>query len=128
MYLSLFTASFISATILPFPSEGLFVFALYKHYDPFLCLLLASLGNSLGGATTFLLGRAGRLAAKNRFAGIAPIVQKLGPFAALFSWLPIIGDVVLLALGLFPVKAWKTIFWMSLGKCMRYAALLLFYV
>lgn len=128
MYLSLFTASFLSATILPFPSEGLFVFALYKHYDPILCLLLAGLGNSLGGAATFLLGRAGRLAVKDGFSGIAPVVQKLGPFSAFFSWLPVIGDIALLALGFLPVQPWKTLFWMSFGKFMRYTALLFFYL
>ena len=57
IYLSLFTISFLAATILPFSSEltlgGLIV---TSNYDNLLLLIVASFGNVLGSVVNWALG------------------------------------------------------------------------
>mgnify|MGYP001021089750 CR=1 FL=1 len=57
--LGLFLATFLSATILPFSSEAIVLFFLAKGVDPTICLSIATLGNSLGGASNYFIGRLG---------------------------------------------------------------------
>ncbi|CCK08213.1 Putative membrane protein [Cronobacter sakazakii 696] len=56
--LSLFTSSFLSATLLPGSSEAVLVALLVSvKTAPWLLVLTATIGNSLGGLTNVILGR-----------------------------------------------------------------------
>lgn len=115
---------FLSATVLPFPSEALVLYFLSKHENVWIVVLLSTIGNAFGGITTYYLGRAGNQWKKVRETGKAyRLVQKLGPFSALFSWLPIIGDAILLLLGYYKAPAPWTLSLMTFGKFLRYLIL-----
>ena len=47
-------------------------------------------------------------------------VYKYGVWAAFFSWLPLVGDLIAIALGLMRVNPWKTLLVMFTGKTLRY--------
>ena len=64
-----------------------------------------------------LLGNAQK-AAEN--LGWKPKIDRYGSFFASLSFLPVIGDVILVALGYFRAKFWLTAFWMLVGKLCRY--------
>ena len=125
----LFLASFIAATLLPLSSEAL-LGALVLHGWPGLPLLaVATAGNTLGGLVNYGIGRwvpEGRLA---RWTRIDPAIterwralaHRHGAWAALLCWLPIIGDPIALALGLFRVPLLPTAVLMAVGKAVRYA-------
>ena len=49
-------------------------------------------------------------------------VEKYGCFAALLAWLPVIGDVIALALGLMRTRVVPTTVLMFVGKGLRYMA------
>ncbi len=69
-YLGLFVASFLAATILPLSSE-LFLSALLAggaSFEP--SLSVATLGNWLGGLSSYGLGRLGKWSALERFFGL----------------------------------------------------------
>lgn len=53
----LFIGAFLAATILPFSSDALYVGALLAGLPPVAVLLTGTLGNWLGGVTTYFLGR-----------------------------------------------------------------------
>ncbi len=122
---------FLSATILPLSSEiVLFYFLSLGTFNPLLLLIIASFGNCLGGLTNYLLGFYGnkfffkKVNFENKFL---LYFQKKGFYAAFFSWIPIIGDPLLISLGLLKTHFWKTISLMCLGKILRYALLIYLY-
>lgn len=129
---ALFIASFLAATLLPFSSEALLAAMALGPWGTLPLLLTASIGNTLGGMTNYGIGRwlpQGRLlhwlridAAKGeRWKGH---VEKYGFWIALLCWLPVVGDPIALALGLFRSPFWPTTVLMFIGKAARYAAVL----
>jgi len=130
--LGLFLASFLAATILPFSSEAVLLGMAAMGGEPLALLLVATLGNTLGGLTNYGIGRwipSERLA---RRTGIDPLKaerwkgfgRRYGSWAALLCWLPVIGDPIALALGLVRSSFIPTAVLMALGKAGRYAVLL----
>ncbi len=124
----LFVSAFVSSTLLPGGSEVvLAVLAHGKRHDLSLLLAVATLGNSLGGMTSWLIGRllpAHRLQ-KPEYQRALARVRRWGSPALLFSWAPVIGDPLCVAAG------WLRIHWLlslaliGAGKAVRYAVILL---
>jgi membrane protein YqaA with SNARE-associated domain len=128
--LSLFLICFLSATILPLSSEIVVVYFLSSNtFSPFEVIMVASIGNIIGGTTNYLIGyffsRFFKIKSENKAYRIA---KKHGHIAAFLSWLPFIGDPILLTLGLLKSSFWKMFIFMSLGKSIRYAFFVLFYL
>lgn len=132
-YFGLFAGSFLAATILPLGSEIIFIGLLSLGFNPALCLAIASVGNTLGGMTNYILGRMGKTEWIEKYLRVPPqevksLKQKLqGKSAALafFSFLPFIGDPLAIALGLMRANTVITISAMFCGKFLRYAILAL---
>jgi membrane protein YqaA with SNARE-associated domain len=120
----LFAGSFLAATILPFSSEALFLILLGSGYDPLTCLIVATLGNSLGGATNLLLGRWGRkaISGEKQPWGVH-LISRYGSALALLSWVPVVGDPLLIALGYYRTPWMTTLLFMVAGKLARYMVL-----
>ena len=66
-YLGLFLASFLGATEIPLSSEIVLSFLILNGYDFKLSLLIATIGNWLGGLSSYYLGRLGRWETLERF-------------------------------------------------------------
>jgi membrane protein YqaA with SNARE-associated domain len=122
---ALFGTAFLSATVLPLPSEGaLIAFERAFPHQISLAVAVATLGNTLGGLTTYILGRfSGRLIQKkDQFAPqVLVALQRFGPASLLLSWLPIVGDVLCGVAGWLKLSWWQCAIWMALGKGLRYA-------
>ena len=58
--LGLFLGTFLAATVVPFSSDALYVAILLATKQPVSCLIVGTLGNWLGGITTYWIGRIGR--------------------------------------------------------------------
>lgn len=118
----IFISSFLSATVLPGGSELLLFGFLKLHPEQFWPALgLATLGNTLGGMSTYACGRflpqwqrLEHLPHKDR-------LEHWGPAALLLSWAPIIGDAFCLAAGWLKLHWLPCLVWMTLGKTLRYA-------
>ena len=52
------------------------------------------------------------------------LVQRYGVWSALLCWLPVIGDPIAIALGLFRTSTWPVLVLMFIGKASRYAVLI----
>ena len=132
IYLSLFIISFLAATILPFSSEltlaGLMA---TSNYDNLFLLIAASFGNILGSVVNWILGFYSRnLSAKKWFPFKDEKIEKsskwfnkFGRWSLLFAWVPIIGDPLTLAAGLFRVKFIEFLILVTIGKVSRYLAI-----
>ena len=124
----LFLGCLLSATIIPFSSEALVTGALLLDYSPWTVILIATLGNTLGGMTCFLLGWLCKWSWIERFLKVKEEtmakahqkVEKYGSFAALLAWLPIIGDPIALAMGVMRTRVVTTTVFMFIGKGLRY--------
>jgi membrane protein YqaA with SNARE-associated domain len=59
-YLGLFISSFLGATIIPFSSEIVFSLLIINGFDIRVSLVVATVGNWLGGLSSYYLGRLGK--------------------------------------------------------------------
>jgi membrane protein YqaA with SNARE-associated domain len=116
---SLFASSFLAATLLPGGSELVLVGVLKMHpqlYWP--ALVLGTVGNTLGGLTSYLIGRLFPKPDKSH-RGLR-YVEKFGSASLLFAWAPLIGDALCVAAGWLRLNwLWVTVF-MAMGKFARY--------
>ncbi|MBS1570043.1 MAG: DedA family protein [Bacteroidetes bacterium] len=126
---ALFLASFLAATVLPFSSEALLAAMAMGPWGTLPLLLTASIGNTLGGMTNYGIGRWLQEGKLLRWLRVNPAkgrrweghVQRYGPWAALLCWLPVVGDPIAIALGLFRARFWPVLLLMFIGKAVRYA-------
>jgi membrane protein YqaA with SNARE-associated domain len=117
----LFASAFLSATLLPGNSEVVFVALL--HHAPALAwpaLAVATLGNTLGGLTSYLVGRL--LPRPNEGRAVA-LLERYGPPALLLSWVPLIGDGLCVASGWLRHNVFAAAAFIAVGKFARYWAL-----
>jgi membrane protein YqaA with SNARE-associated domain len=127
IYLSLFASCFLSATILPFASELGLAAVITSGYDPVISVIVATIGNSLGGLTNYYLGKFGKFLWIKKSEKAEQYVTKYGSLCALLSWVPIIGDPLLVMLGFMRIKLLPVVVFMVVGKLIRYIAIALFF-
>jgi membrane protein YqaA with SNARE-associated domain len=127
---TLFVVALVSATLLPLGSEPA-VFALVK-LDPGLfwpAVLVATAGNTLGGAISWAMGYGAECAYERarhrppREARALQWLQRFGPRACLLSWLPAVGDPLCAVAGWLRLPFWPCVFYMALGKFARYLSM-----
>ncbi len=125
---TLFTSSFLAATLLPGGSEAVLFGVLKLHAALFWqALAVATVGNTLGGMSSYLLGRiipqidrqpAPRAARWQDAA--SNWTQRYGAPALLAAWVPFIGDPLCVAAGWLRLHWLKVMLFMALGKFGRY--------
>ncbi len=132
--LGLFGISFLAATLLPAQSELGLSGLIYLGNEPVLLLVLtASLGNTLGSAVNWGLGRgAVRYADRKWFPIKAGKLEKAtgwyhryGRWSLLLSWAPVIGDPLTLAAGVLKEPFWSFLALVALAKTGRYVVVAL---
>ena len=134
-FTGLFIITFLSATILPFSSELFLLLMLSQGYDPWMCLIVATIGNSLGGLTNYGIGRLGNLkwlmkvgVTEKKLEKSCFKIQKYGGWLAFFSWIPILGDPLIVCLGYFRVSFLRVLILLVFGKLLRYWVIVWFYL
>jgi membrane protein YqaA with SNARE-associated domain len=117
----LFASAFAAATLIPMSSEAVLA-AVLLHYPQaqLTAVLVATLGNTLGGATSVWCGT--RLRHPPAHARGIEYLQRHGAWLLLLSWVPLLGDALCLAAGWLRLP-WRLV-WplLALGKLLRYAA------
>lgn len=145
---AIFVIALVSATLLPLGSEPV-VFG-YVSVAPAMfwpAVLVATAGNTVGGAISYWMGLAAQRAvarwkashhdddapAQDRqvhrheraggrwHAFSSRWLQRLGPAALLFSWLPVVGDPLCAVAGYLRLSFWPCVAYMAVGKFIRYA-------
>lgn len=132
-YIGLFLACFLSATIIPFASEGVLLVFVVSGYNPFTCLMMATAGNSMGSVSNYAIGliakpekiRA-RFKKSDAFERFGQAIQRHGIWLSLLCWLPILGDPLAVMLGFFRVSFFPFLILMTLSKFLRYFIILYF--
>ncbi|WP_117192763.1 YqaA family protein [Rhizobium terrae] len=131
-YAGLFSAAFIAATIFPMQSEAILVGLILSDRYPLAGLLLvASVGNTLGAAVNWALGRGVERFRDSRWFPVTPEklekaqawYRKYGKWSLLLAWLPVGGDAVTVAAGVMREPLWIFLILVFIGKASRYLAL-----
>ncbi len=129
-YFGLFLSSFLAATLLPFSSEAVLGFLLFKDLDPTLLISLATLGNVLGSLFNYAVGLWGRTLLAGRlfrvredeFIKAEERFRKYGVLSLLFAWVPVIGDPLTIVAGALRIDILAFLALVTAGKLARYLA------
>jgi membrane protein YqaA with SNARE-associated domain len=128
---ALFVGSFLASTLLPGGSEAMLLFAFAQtRQEPWLLWLVASLGNTLGGLSSWWIGAwlarrfPGRGLDKPQHRRALRRLSRYGSPVLLLSWLPLVGDPLCVAAGWSGVRLLPATLYIGSGKALRYAALL----
>ncbi len=118
----LFAASFIASTIVPLSSEAvLFGFLRLYPGDMVPALLLATLGNTLGGLTTYAIGRLLPARAQKKLDPRAlERLRRWGSPLTFFAWLPLVGDALCVGAGWLRLNWVAVTVFMTAGRLIRY--------
>ena len=127
---SVFLIAFVSATLLPLGSEPA-VFGLVKLNPAMFwpAVLVASAGNTLGGALTWWMGYGAERAYEQVRHRSPPDpralrwLERFGAKACLLSWLPVVGDPLCAVAGWLKLPFWPCVFYMAIGKFARYVTM-----
>jgi membrane protein YqaA with SNARE-associated domain len=118
--LTLAVASFVAATLVPFSSEAVLFGVLRLHPElHWVAIGIATLGNTLGGMTTYLVGRF--LATRKPLRQVET-VRRWGAPALLAAWAPVVGDALCVAAGWLKVNWIAAMAFQALGRLARYWA------
>ncbi|MGV6806424.1 MAG: YqaA family protein [bacterium] len=134
-YLILFLSAFGAATLLPFYSEVTLIALLEQGYAPASLWLVASVGNTLGSAVNWALGRYLTHFESRSWFPFKPAslhraqawFQKYGVWSLLLAWLPVGGDPLTFIAGVMRVNFWKFLILVAIGKAARYGLLIAIY-
>ena len=124
----LFIGAFLAATILPFSSDALYVAVLAATGQPVACLVVGTAGNWLGSVFSYYIGRIGKWEWIEKWFRVKPEtlqrqkmkIDRYGVWLALICWVPIIGDVIAIALGFYKVQPLMCFVLMLVGKFARF--------
>ena len=117
---ALFGSSFLAATLLPGGSEAVLFGVLMLYPEQFWPALgVATLGNTLGGMSSYLIGR---LVPQKKDLRELPVLQRYGSPALLLAWVPFVGDPLCVAAGWLRFDPWLSALFMAVGRFARYLA------
>jgi len=119
--LGLFAASFVAATLFPLPSEAaLYAYLQANPADTALAVAVATVGNTLGGMTSYAIGRLFPRQKINEKA--ENWLRRFGAPVTFFAWLPVIGDGLCVAAGWLRIHWAAALAFMAAGRLARYLA------
>jgi membrane protein YqaA with SNARE-associated domain len=126
---TVFVVALVSATLLPMGSEPA-VFGLVKlNPDLFwAAVLVATAGNTIGGAITYAMGYGAerayeRVTHKPLEHRVLGWLERFGPKACLLAWLPLVGDPLCAVAGWLRLSFWPCVLYMAIGKLARYVTM-----
>ncbi|WP_294586655.1 YqaA family protein [uncultured Bacteroides sp.] len=132
-YLGLFISALLAGSIIPFSSELVMIALVKVGLSPALCVLAATLGNTIGGMTCYYMGHLGRVdwiekyfkVKKEKIERMQHFLKGKGALMAFFAFLPFVGEAIAIALGFMRSNVLLTTTSMFAGKLVRYIVMLL---
>ena len=132
---ALFISALLAATLLPLASEAPLALIVRARGEAVVPVVVASAGNVLGACTTYALargvmrwraprprpGQGARVEGPERRRAVA-LVRRYGAPALLLSWVPVIGDGIVLVAGATRISFPWFLGFTTVGKVLRYAA------
>ncbi len=135
-YWGLVLGTFIAGTVLSLSSDVLLVGLLVAGGDPWICLAAATFGNASGAMTSYILGWFSRWEWIEKWFKVSEAtlerqkakIRKWGVWCALFSWLPVVGQIFMIGLGFYKVRPLVTTLLTYAGCFFRFLVWVLLYI
>lgn len=127
-YFGLFIGTLLAGTVLPLSSDVLLIGLLAAGANPWICLVVATAGNSLGGMVSYAMGWFAKWEWLEKWFKIKEEslvkqkekINKYGVWLAFFSWAPFVGTLSVIALGFYKVKPKLTAILILAGCFVRF--------
>lgn len=123
--LGLAAAAFLAGSLVPLPSELVLVALVALGRNAMAMIVIATSCNVLGAATLLACGRSGRDVSERHvdrelLERAERHFRRFGVWLLLLSWLPLIGDPIVLIAGAFRVPWRVALPLLTIGKAARY--------
>lgn len=130
-YLGMLAAAFLAGSFFPFSSELVMVGLMAAGLDPFLLVVYGTVGNVLGSVFNYGVGYMGRIdwiekylhVRKEKLERTHQFLAGRGAWMGILAFLPILGSVVTIVLGLMRANMTITFISITIGKFLRYLLL-----
>ena len=130
-YLGMLAAAFLAGSFFPFSSELVMVGLMAAGLDPFLLVVYGTMGNVLGSVFNYGVGYMGRIdwiekylhVRKEKLERTRQFLAGRGAWMGILAFLPILGSVVTIVLGLMRANMTITFISITIGKFLRYLLL-----
>lgn len=130
-YLGFFVASFVAGSVFPFSSEAVMVALMAAGLEPWGLVFYGTVGNVLGSMFNYGVGRLGRPEWIERYLHVRKdtldralrFMAGRGAWMGFFTFLPVLGSAIAIALGLMRANIVITLVSITLGKLLRYVLL-----
>lgn len=127
----LFTA-FVAGSFFPFSSEAVMTGLLAAGLDPWLLVVYGTIGNVAGGMFNYGVGRMGKLEWIEKYLHVKQkdmdratrFMAGRGAWMGFFAFVPVLGSAITIVLGLMRANVVISLISMTIGKFLRYAALI----
>lgn len=135
-YLGLFLGTFLSGTIVPLNSDLILVALLALGGNPWLCMIIATVGNWSGVMTSYLFGWLGKWEWLQKYFNVKlekiekqkKYIEKYGVWIALLPFIPILGIVGIIALGFYKIKPKTTALLVLIACVVRFLLWTILYI
>ncbi|MBQ6193900.1 MAG: DedA family protein [Prevotella sp.] len=125
-------AAFLAGSFFPFSSEAVMLALLAAGLEPWPLVVYGTIGNVLGSAVNYGVGRMGRLDWIERYLHISQqSMQRAETFMAgrgalmgFFAFLPVLGSAITILLGLMRANIPLSFLSITAGKLLRYLLLI----
>lgn len=131
-YMGMLLAAFLAGSFLPFSSEAVIVALMATGLDPWQLMVYGTIGNVLGSALNYCVGRMGKTEWFERYLHVKPrdlarakkFMRGRGAWMGFFAFLPLLGSAITILLGLMRANVVITFIAITLGKIFRYLILI----
>ena len=124
----MFISAFIAGSFLPFSSEAVMTALIAAGLQPLPLLIYATIGNWAGSMFNYWVGHMGKLEWIERYLHVSKeklekaqrFMGERGAWMGFFSFAPVLGTAICIALGLMRANLWISALSIFLGKIVRY--------
>lgn len=133
-YWGMFVSALIAGTVFPFSSEIVLSGLQLAGLDPLQLFIAATVGNTAGSMINYWVGSLGKMEWIEKYLHVkaskveqaSAWMERYGAWIGLFSFVPIVGSAISVALGFARANAWMSFLTIFVGKAIRYSVLIYF--
>lgn len=131
-YVGMLMAAFLAGSFFPFSSEAVMVALMATGLDPWRLMLYGTIGNVLGSAFNYAVGRMGKTEWFEKYLHVKPrdleraerFMHGHGAWMGFFAFVPLLGSAITILLGLMRANVVITFIAITMGKFFRYILLI----
>lgn len=131
-YVGMLLAAFLAGSFFPFSSEAVMVALMATGLDPWQLMAYGTIGNVLGSAFNYAVGRMGKTEWFEKYLHVKPrdlerakrFMHGHGAWMGFFAFIPLLGSAITILLGLMRANVIITFIAITLGKFFRYILLI----